>query len=90
MFPHNYRMAFTDWCKHFSEADVCRLINTSVVSLQKTWHEVVFHGSWTKHAEPLRNRCGGCSNHKATFLQNPQVCVCVCVRAHDCMYEVHT
>ncbi|CAL8399757.1 unnamed protein product [Boreogadus saida] len=65
-------MAFTDWCKHFSESDVCRLINTSVVSLQKTWHEVVFHGSWTKHAEPLRNRCGGCANHKATFLQNPQ------------------
>ncbi|XP_076024623.1 calpain-5-like [Genypterus blacodes] len=65
-------MAFSDWCKFFTEVDVCRLINTSVVSLHKTWHEVVHFGSWTKHAQPLLNRCGGCANHKPTFLQNPQ------------------
>lgn len=66
-------MSFTDWCKFFTEADVCRLINTSVISVHKTWHEVVHLGSWTKNAEPLLNRCGGCSNHRQTFLQNPQV-----------------
>ncbi|KAE8288223.1 Calpain-5 [Larimichthys crocea] len=65
-------MSFTDWCKFFTEADVCRLINTSVISVHKTWHEVVHFGSWTKNAEPLLNRCGGCANHKQTFLQNPQ------------------
>ncbi|CAL8267610.1 unnamed protein product [Merluccius merluccius] len=65
-------MSFTDWCKNFTDADVCRIINTSVVSLHKTWNEVLHHGSWTKQGEPLRNRCGGCSNHKSTFLQNPQ------------------
>ncbi|XP_075878194.1 calpain-5-like [Nelusetta ayraudi] len=65
-------MFFTDWCKFFTEADVCRLINTSVISVHKTWHEKVHFGSWTKNAEPLLNRCGGCSNHKTTFLQNPQ------------------
>ncbi|XP_057676501.1 calpain-5-like [Corythoichthys intestinalis] len=65
-------MSFTDWCKHFTDADVCRLINTSVISIHKTWHEVVHFGSWTKQAEPLLNRCGGCANHKSTFLQNPQ------------------
>ncbi|XP_061903699.1 calpain-5-like [Entelurus aequoreus] len=65
-------MFFTDWCKYFTDADVCRLINTSVLSLHKTWHEVVHFGSWTKQAEPLLNRCGGCANHKQTFLQNPQ------------------
>ncbi|CAG00593.1 unnamed protein product, partial [Tetraodon nigroviridis] len=66
-------MSFTDWCKFFTEADVCRLINTSMISVHKTWHEVVHFGSWTKNAEPLLNRCGGCANHRQTFLQNPQV-----------------
>lgn len=66
-------MSFTDWCKFFTDADVCRLINTSVISVHKTWHEKVHFGSWTKNADPLLNRCGGCSNHKTTFLQNPQV-----------------
>ncbi|XP_037605136.1 calpain-5-like [Sebastes umbrosus] len=65
-------MSFTDWCKFFTEADACRLINTSVFSVHKQWHEVVHYGSWTKNAEPLLNRCGGCANHKPTFLQNPQ------------------
>uniref|UniRef100_A0AAY5KUA5 Calpain 6 n=1 Tax=Esox lucius TaxID=8010 RepID=A0AAY5KUA5_ESOLU len=65
-------MAFTDWCKYFTEADVCRLINTSLLSTEKTWHEVVHFGSWTKDTDPLKNRSGGCMNHKQTFLQNPQ------------------
>ncbi|XP_030648208.1 calpain-5-like [Chanos chanos] len=65
-------MLFDDWCKYFTDADVCRLINTSVLSIHKTWDEVVHFGSWTKHAEPLKNRCGGCMNHRSTFLQNPQ------------------
>lgn len=65
-------MSFTDWCKFFTDADVCRLINTSVISIHKRWYEVVHFGSWSKHADPLLNRCGGCANHKQTFLQNPQ------------------
>uniref|UniRef100_A0A3Q3MK03 Calpain-5-like n=1 Tax=Mastacembelus armatus TaxID=205130 RepID=A0A3Q3MK03_9TELE len=65
-------MSFTDWCKFFTEADVCRLINTSAISLHKHWHEIVHFGSWAKNADPLLNRCGGCANHKQTFLQNPQ------------------
>uniref|UniRef100_A0A8C6WLH6 Calpain 6 n=1 Tax=Neogobius melanostomus TaxID=47308 RepID=A0A8C6WLH6_9GOBI len=65
-------MVFSDWCKYFTDVDVCRLINTSVISIHKRWHEVVHFGSWTKNADPLLNRCGGCYNHKLTFLQNPQ------------------
>ncbi|XP_034539001.1 calpain-5-like [Notolabrus celidotus] len=65
-------MSFADWCKFFTDVDVCRLINTSMISLHKTWHELVHFGSWTKNAEPLLNRCGGCLNHKRTYLQNPQ------------------
>lgn len=66
------RMEFRDWCKYFTDADVCHLINTSLLTIDKTWNEVMILGSWTKNAEPLRNRCGGCMNHKHTFLQNPQ------------------
>lgn len=67
------RMSFEDWCKNFTDADVGRLINTSVLSIHKTWDEVVHFGTWSKHSDPLQNRCGGCMNHKQTFLQNPQV-----------------
>lgn len=65
-------MSFTDWCKFFTDADVCRVMNTSLISVHKTWHEYVHFGSWAKNADPLLNRCGGCANHKQTFLQNPQ------------------
>ncbi|XP_068571861.1 calpain-5-like [Cebidichthys violaceus] len=65
-------MEFTDWCKFFTDVDVCRLINTSLITVHKNWNEVVHFGSWTKNAEPLLNRCGGCANHKLTYLQNPQ------------------
>lgn len=68
-----FRMSFTDWCKFFTDADVCRVINTSLISVHKTWNEYVHFGSWSKNADPLLNRCGGCANHKRTFLQNPQV-----------------
>ncbi|MEQ2288216.1 hypothetical protein AMECASPLE_020477, partial [Ameca splendens] len=54
-------MSFKDWCRLFTDADVCRLINTSM-----------HFGSWTVNENPLLNRCGGCVNHKQTFLQNPQ------------------
>ncbi|XP_032432817.1 calpain-5-like [Xiphophorus hellerii] len=65
-------MSFTDWCKNFSDADVCRLINTSLISIQKNWDEAVNFGKWTRNSDPLLNRCGGCVNHRQTFLQNPQ------------------
>ncbi|KAG9346542.1 hypothetical protein JZ751_006853 [Albula glossodonta] len=75
-------MAIDDWCKYFTDVDVCRLINTSLLSIQKTWHETVLFGSWTKHAEPLHNRSGGCVNNRHTFLQNPQV-------EQNRMYRMH-
>ncbi|KAM4726367.1 calpain-5-like isoform 1-T2 [Anableps anableps] len=65
-------MSFTDWCKNFTDADVCRLINTALISIHKTWNEVVHFGSWIQNDNPLLNRSGGCANHRQTFLQNPQ------------------
>ncbi|XP_035239817.1 calpain-5a isoform X2 [Anguilla anguilla] len=65
-------MTFEDFCQHFTDLILCRLINTSHLSIHKTWEEVVKQGSWVHLDDPLKNRAGGCINHKATFLQNPQ------------------
>ncbi|XP_060538733.1 calpain-5 [Pantherophis guttatus] len=66
-------MAFDDFCTYFTDIIKCRLINTSYLSIHKTWEEAVLKGSWTRHEDPLKNRCGGCVNNRDTFLQNPQV-----------------
>lgn len=65
-------MNFEDFCKYFTDLILCRLINTSYLSIHKTWEEAVVRGSWIPHDDPRRNRSGGCINHKATYLQNPQ------------------
>ncbi|XP_051512469.1 calpain-5-like [Myxocyprinus asiaticus] len=65
-------MDFEDFCKYYTDLILCRLINTSYLSIHKTWEEAVMRSSWSHHDDPLRNRSGGCINHKATFLQNPQ------------------
>ncbi|KAK1785148.1 hypothetical protein P4O66_018569, partial [Electrophorus voltai] len=65
-------MDFEDFAKHFTDLILCRLINTSYLSVHKTWEEVVKFGSWVHEADPLRNRAGGCINHKGTYPQNPQ------------------
>lgn len=70
------RMTFDDFCQYFTDLILCRLINTSYLSIHKTWEEEVMRGSWTLRQDPLRNRSGGCINHKNTFLQNPQVEQC--------------
>ncbi|XP_073680972.1 calpain-5 isoform X2 [Garra rufa] len=65
-------MNFEDFCHYFTDLILCRLINTSYLSIHKTWEEEVMRGSWIHRDDPLRNRAGGCINHKTTFLQNPQ------------------
>ncbi|MEQ2214521.1 hypothetical protein XENOCAPTIV_010734, partial [Xenoophorus captivus] len=71
--PWSDRMNFDDFCQYFTDLILCRLINTSYLSIHKTWEEEVMRGSWIHRQDPLRNRSGGCINHKTTFLQNPQV-----------------
>ncbi|TTI30674.1 Calpain-5 [Bagarius yarrelli] len=65
-------MTFEDFAKHFTDLILCRLINTSYLSIHKTWDEDVKFGSWSRHDDPLKNRSGGCINNKATYIQNPQ------------------
>ncbi|XP_023391323.1 calpain-5 [Pteropus vampyrus] len=65
-------MTFEDLCRYFTDIIKCRLINTSYLSVHKTWEEARLHGAWTQHEDPWQNRSGGCINHKDTFFQNPQ------------------
>ncbi|XP_054649434.1 calpain-5a isoform X2 [Dunckerocampus dactyliophorus] len=65
-------MNFDDFITNFTDLIMCRLINTSHVSLHKTWDEVLVRGSWRKDKNAMRNRAGGCANNKESFLQNPQ------------------
>lgn len=66
-------MTFEDFITNFTDLILCRLINTSYLSLHKTWEEAVMRGSWRRHDDPLLDRAGGCSNNKHSFLHNPQV-----------------
>lgn len=79
-------MNFEDFCHYFTDLILCRLINTSYLSIHKTWEEEVMRGSWIHRDDPLRNRAGGCINHKATFLQNPQVSRSVCVLDYKLLF----
>ncbi|XP_078544929.1 calpain-6 [Lissotriton helveticus] len=65
-------MTFDDWCKSFTNVDICRIINTSCFTIHKTWEKNVARGAWTQNENSLLNRSGGCFNNTATFLQNPQ------------------
>uniref|UniRef100_A0A663M895 Calpain 6 n=1 Tax=Athene cunicularia TaxID=194338 RepID=A0A663M895_ATHCN len=65
-------MTFEDWCKNFTDVDICRIVNTSYFSIHKTWEKKMMHGAWAKDSEPLLNRSGGCFDNNETFLQNPQ------------------
>ncbi|XP_064015484.1 calpain-6 isoform X3 [Pogoniulus pusillus] len=65
-------MTFEDWCKNFTDVDICRIVNTSYFSIHKTWEKKMMCGAWAKSSEPLLNRSGGCFDNKETFLQNPQ------------------
>ena len=59
-------MEFSDWLEWFTDCSVCRIVNTSVLSLRKTWHDASFHGKW-------QGRSAGGSVNQDTFLNNPQV-----------------
>lgn len=60
-------MEFCDFLKYFDEVSICRTINTSVLSIRKTWSEGLELGQWTNP-----NRAGGCVNYRDTFCSNPQ------------------
>lgn len=60
-------MEFSDFLYYFDEASICRIINTSTLTIRKTWSESTAFGRWS-----LPHRAGGCVNFKGTFCDNPQ------------------
>ena len=60
-------MAWDDFVMQFTDISINHLINTSLFSFSKTWKEVSIQGNWTRP-----DRAGGCLNHPASFLSNPQ------------------
>jgi len=60
-------MPWDDFVVQFTDLSINHLINTSLFSFSKTWKEFVSLSAWTRP-----DRAGGCLNHPATFLDNPQ------------------
>ncbi|CAD5118343.1 DgyrCDS7053 [Dimorphilus gyrociliatus] len=69
----DFWMTFEDFCKHFVNLAVCRIINTNILSLQKRWLQYNLHSEWSRK----NNRAGGCANNPQTFLKNPQFLISV-------------
>jgi len=59
-------MSFEDFCKHFTTVTICMLVNTSLFTIHKTYHEGAQKQRWDGRT------AGGCINNKETFLHNPQ------------------
>ncbi len=64
-------MPFDDFLHQFTDLSICRLINTSLFSFSKTWHESAHFGRWASAPGPA-DRAGGCPNYPETVLNNPQ------------------
>ncbi len=64
-------MPFDDFLSQFSDMSICRVINTSVFTFTKTWHENQQFGAW-KTGPGREDRSGGCPNYPETVLNNPQ------------------
>ena len=58
-------------------------VNTSLLSLQKTWHEAMFHGEWKGRS------AGGSVNNRDTFLHNQQVCMYPHPTPHNTSHHLH-
>uniref|UniRef100_A0A3Q3RIV6 Calpain-5-like n=1 Tax=Mastacembelus armatus TaxID=205130 RepID=A0A3Q3RIV6_9TELE len=59
---------FEDFCRYFTDVVVCRLL-VGKVTKEEGGGEM--SGSWEAQMDK-RSRCGGCINHRDTFLHNPQ------------------
>uniref|UniRef100_A0A8C6UH92 Si:dkey-19b23.13 n=1 Tax=Neogobius melanostomus TaxID=47308 RepID=A0A8C6UH92_9GOBI len=61
-------MEFKDFCHYFTDVVVCRLVEKALLWPRSHWREFSL---WDEQMDK-RSRCGGCINHRDTFLHNPQ------------------
>uniref|UniRef100_A0A3P8SIT5 Si:dkey-19b23.13 n=1 Tax=Amphiprion percula TaxID=161767 RepID=A0A3P8SIT5_AMPPE len=64
-------MDFEHFCHHFTDVVVCRLVDRTLLWPSSHWIEERCYGEWALMDK--RSRCGGCINHRDTFLHNPQL-----------------
>ncbi|ESP04935.1 hypothetical protein LOTGIDRAFT_205978 [Lottia gigantea] len=76
-------MTMEDFCANFHNVAICRVVNTSYLSLNKTWVEGLHHGAWKKP-----NRAGGCANNRDSFLNNPMYIFEVTENQDDFMIQL--
>ncbi|KAL4216640.1 Calpain-6 [Mactra antiquata] len=60
-------MSLDDFVGSFTNVDICHFVNTSLISIKKSWNENIFHGEW--HVQGMN---GGSDWNSTTFLSNPQ------------------
>ncbi|XP_074657458.1 calpain-5-like [Tubulanus polymorphus] len=76
-------MTLDDFCKHFKNISICRIVNTSFFSIRKTYRDARFDSEWKG---PQLN--GGCLNNKDTFLNNPQFIFDVTEDFDECLFSL--
>lgn len=68
------RMPLEDFVSNFSELIICRLFNTNIFTISRTWCEMVIKGNWSVGAKGTsQDRSGGGPTFTDTYLRNPQV-----------------
>jgi hypothetical protein len=68
------RMPLEDFVSNFSELIICRLFNTNIFAISRTWCEMVMKGEWSVGAKDTsQDRSGGGPIFIDTYLRNPQV-----------------
>jgi len=51
-------MSFDDFCKHFTDLSVCRIMHAARL-LRETWKESCAVGQWKPDPDPAQDRTGG-------------------------------
>uniref|UniRef100_A0A8C9YCV4 Si:dkey-19b23.13 n=1 Tax=Sander lucioperca TaxID=283035 RepID=A0A8C9YCV4_SANLU len=64
-------MDFEDFCHYFTDVVVCWLVERALLWPKTKEDDSGEVGGWEAQMDK-RSRCGGCINHRDTFLHNPQ------------------
>ena len=68
------RMPLEDFVSNFTELIICRLFNTNIFTVSRTWREMVIKGNWSVGVKGTsQDRSGGGPTFTDTYLRNPQV-----------------